>query len=171
MRTDARQAGGFTLLEIVVTVGIFATAILAILALLPGLTRRIPARMELETAIRLADAVEIELQRAATEAGFESWVARVAPVESTAATWELLAPRDGSRMASLAEAPASGADTDQYFQIEIRRFSVDGAAADAGAGVALQAQISWPYRAPGAAIPTPAEDRATLRFHLYLPRP
>ena len=63
---------GFSLIEVVVAVGIFATAVVVVLAMLPGLSRQAADSADAMTAQRLPDAVRLELERLSASGGFDA---------------------------------------------------------------------------------------------------
>lgn len=62
-RSRARATRAFSLVEVVVAVGIFAFAVIAIIGLLLPNTRAVDERIESDIARRLAENVQFELQR------------------------------------------------------------------------------------------------------------
>lgn len=164
----------FSLIEVVIAVGIFAIGITVVLALLPSLVRQGTESGDRLVAQRLPDAVHAELQRLSL-AGFDALAAQT-PVMGTPLDHglALVAARDGVRLHSRDyRAPLSGriADNDQYFLVECWRFP-DGALRYDGAQstLALTVRVSWPYRVPGAAAPTDPASRHDLMFTVSLNR-
>jgi len=165
---------GFSLIEVVIAVGIFAIGIAVVLALLPSLVRQGAESGDRLVAQRLPDAVQAELSRLSA-AGFDALAAE-APVMGTPLDngLVLVASRDGARVQSRDyRPPASGrlADTDQYFLVECWRFP-DGALRYDGAqsSLALAVRVSWPYRVPGTLAPTAPAARYDLMFTVSLNR-
>lgn len=174
MFAPGRRAG-FSLIEVVIAAGIFAVAVTATLALLPALTRQATDSADALTAQRLPDSLRIELQRLAAE-NFDG-LAVVVPVMAAplASGLDFAATRDGSRLNSLTYLPpgasAQIAAADQYFQVEVWRFSQSPLSYDATAAVLpLYVRVSWPYRNPGSATPTAPADRSQLTFTVALSR-
>jgi len=169
-------APAFSLVEVVIAVGIFALAVSVILALLPGLGRQAVVSGDMLTAQRLPDALRLELARAAQAGDFDGLANAAAPmVAPLPATLQLVASRDATRVQTLNyQTPAAGdllPESEQYFLAEVWRFTEPPLAFDpAGAGLALQVRVSWPYHTPGAAGPTPAAERDQLSFSLALRR-
>lgn len=164
----------FSLIEVIVAVALFVASVTVILALLPALTRRGAENADRLVAQRLPDAVRVELGRLAAS-GFDGLAAQ-APVMGAppAEGLALVASHDGARVQSRDFlAPASGriADRDQYFLIECWRFA-DGPLRYDGAqsSLALCVRVSWPYRQPGAATPTPEAARQEFTFVTSLNR-
>lgn len=162
-----RLPRAFTLLEVVVAVGLAATAITATLVLLPSLTRLAETNADLAVVARLPDALEIELSRMA-RADFAAFGASV-PVAAGEEPEGLafVATRDGGRLAARdVLAPATTLrPEEQYFLLECRRFGTEPLVFAAGrAALALQVRVSWPYRVPGNAGPVPREARSQSVF-------
>jgi hypothetical protein len=184
MRTSDRNGrqrpcsggGGFSLVEVVIAVGIFAAAVTATLALLPALARRAAVSEDTLNAARLPGAVETELRRVAVAGGFDALAARTVPLAAPLPeTFALVASRDTSRLhaQSYLAPPASGQlrEDEQYFLVEAWRFDEAPLAFDpAGAWLALHVRVSWPYHVPGSASTTPLAARSRLTFNLGLSR-
>jgi type II secretory pathway pseudopilin PulG len=166
----------FSLLEVVIAVGVFAGAIVVILALLPSLTTQASRSADALAAQRLPDALRVELQRLATVGGFDALATNVpvmsAPLDDGLA---LVASRDAARLHALSyRAPAAGdmlLASEQFFLIEIWRFPSAPLAYDAsGAALPVHVRVSWPYRVPSAGSPTALSDRASLTFNSAIVR-
>lgn len=176
MKNSRKSPRGFSLFEVVIAVGIFALAISVILALLPGLAAQAAGSAETMAALRLPDAVRLELQRAVTVGGLDALAGRTTPMASPLpATLTLAAARDATRVQTLNYLPPAVAgriaEAEQYFLIEVWSFSPTPLAFDpAGAGLALYARVSWPYRTPNSNTPTPPAEREVIVFSLALER-
>lgn len=172
MRSDRP---GFSLLEVVIAVGIFSTAIVTLLALLPALVRQAAGTGDSLAAQQLPDAIHVQLQRLAA-AGFDQ-LASTIPVMSAplANGLQLVAARDGGRVQAQSPWPAAASDSipadEQYFAAEIWRFDRAPLRIDApGAVLPLFVRVTWPYRLPGGAAPTPQAERSQFTFTLVLAR-
>jgi prepilin-type N-terminal cleavage/methylation domain-containing protein len=172
--TRQRKFHAFSLIEVIVAVAVFAVSITVILALLPALTGRGVETADRLVAARLPDALQAELTRLAAP-GFDA-LAGQAPVMGTPLDNGLafVATRDGARLHSRDYlAPASGRieSAGQYFLIECWRFADGPLRFDAPqSSLALSVRVSWPYRLPGTAAPTPADSRHELTFTAALNR-
>ncbi len=163
-------------MEVVIAVGVFAGAVAIILALLPAISGQAAAAGDSLVAQRLPDALRVELQRVATNGGFNTLATRV-PISSVPLDGGLsfVASRDGSRLHALDYLPPAVADAlpeeEQYFLVEVWRFSSAPLAYDAGGAVLpLMARVSWPYRVRNsAAVVTPA-NRTQLTFNTAILR-
>lgn len=172
----ARSCPGFSLVEVVIAVGIFAAAVTVALALLPALARQAGDAGDALTAQRLPDGIRVELQRLAESGGFDALATRV-PVMAAPLTGglELVAARDGARLHSVGYLPPPPGEqlplAEQYFAIEVWRFAQPPLAYDSAAAVLpLQVRVSWPYRVPTAAGVTTMADRRQLTFAVSLRR-
>lgn len=161
---------GFSLVEVVIAVGVFAAGITVVLALLPSLTNQSAASTEALVAQRLPDAVRMEMQRLAAAAGFDALAANVpvmsAPLDNGLA---FVAGRDGARLHALNYlAPAASEALllrEQYFLVEIWRFPSPPLAYDAGGAVLpVYVRVSWPYRVADDGSPVVVENRSSLGF-------
>src|SRR5688572_13103503 len=142
----------FSLVEVVIAVGIFAGSIVVILSLLPSLLKQSADSADRLVAQRMTDGVRTELERVATSMGFDSLASAVpvmsVPLENGRA-W--VATVLGQRIEPETGAGSGGIGTDeQYFLIELWRFSTPPLGYDPGAAMLpLYVRISWPYRVPG----------------------
>ena len=174
--TYRRKLHGFSLLEVIIAVGIFAGAVVVILGLLPLLTRQASASADTMTALRLPDVVRTELQRVAMLGGFDTLASQARPMTSLPpATLNLVASRDATRAHTLSfQAPPQAdqlAQGDQYFLIEAWTFNLAPLAFDSGGSVlALHVRVSWPYYTPGSLTPTALADREQVTYNLSINR-
>ena len=142
------------------------------LALLPALTRQAALSADTLAALRLPDAVQVELRRMASAGGFEALAAQARPMASPLPdTLRLVASRDAAQVQALNYEPPDPAnglnESAQFFLIEIWSFSEGPLAFDAaGAGIALHTCVSWPYRHPGSPTATAAAERERVTFNL-----
>lgn len=163
----------FTLLEVVVAVGLAATALTATLVLLPSLMRLSGTNADLAVVARLPDTLEIELSRMA-RADFAAFGASV-PVAAgeEPAGLAFVATRDGVQLAArdVTTPGTTLRPEEQYFLLECRRFGTEPLffAADRAA-LALQVRVSWPYRVPGNASAVPLAARSHSLFVVAITR-
>jgi hypothetical protein len=173
---NARPARGFSLIEVALSVGIFATVVTVALALLPALARRAGDATDALTAQRLPDGIRLELQRLAASGGFDALAARVPVMAAPLANGlELVAARDGSRVHSVDYLPPTSSERlpaeEQYLAVEIWRFASSPLAYDsAAAALPLYVRVSWPYHLPGSAAPVAPNGRQQLAFVVALSR-
>ena len=170
---DHSAARAFSLVEVVIAVGVAGISLVVLLGLLASVSREAGQAADRRTALTLADAATVELTALARQAGFDAFASTI-PVQSATADSGLLlvAARDGTQVRRLvvAESPRREA----YFLIEVNRFA-DGAlrfVGEAGA-LAVQIRVSWPYRplvagGPGEAVP--AAERERVEFSVAVNR-
>jgi hypothetical protein len=165
---------GFSLVEVVIAVGVFAIAIAGILAVLPALTRNATDSAEAFTAQGFPDAVQIELTRISAR-GFDS-LATAIPVMTTPLEngLEMVATRDGEHVQSLSVIPPGTgrlrAD-DQFFLIEAWRFNESPLAyVSTNSVLPVFVRVSWPYRLPNVVSPVALPDRNQFTFTLAISR-
>ena len=176
MRPHRGSHGGFSLVEVLAAVGIFAFAVTVILALLPALTRQAAATADTLTALRLPDPLRIELRRVAIAGGFDALAAQTKAMEEPLpATIALAASREAARVHTLDYLPPASSDQipedERFFLLEAWSFGAAPLAFDsAGAGLALHVRVSWPFRVRGSAAATPLGDREYVTFNLALNR-
>lgn len=173
---NARPLAGFSLVEVVIAVGIFAMAVTVALALLPALTRQAGETTDALAAQRLPDGIRLELQRLAASGGFDALANRV-PVMSAPLTsgLELVAAHDGLKVQAVDYLPPVASEqlppAEQYFAVEVWRFAQAPLAYDSSAAVLpLYVRVSWPYRPPASLTPTAPVDRQQISFAVALSR-
>lgn len=161
---------GFSLVEVVIAVGVFVGAIVVVLALLPSLTSQSAASADALVAQRLPDALRVEMQRLAAAGGFDA-LASTVPVMRTPLDGGLafVASRDAARLHSLSYLAPAASDTlllrEQYFLVEIWRFPAAPLAYDGtGAVLPVYVRVSWPYRVADSGSPVALENRRSLTF-------
>jgi|UniRef100_UPI00404910B1 prepilin-type N-terminal cleavage/methylation domain-containing protein len=155
---------GFSLIEVVIAIAIVAGGVVVVLALLPTMVRNSENAADMQTALRLPDAVQAEL---AQEMG-----SALGPFANSVAVngLELVVEQDGSnvRRRDLTDNPLRS----RYFLIEVHTFATGEFAYVSGDAVlALQITVSWPYRvlAAGTLLPAgAATDRQSITFNLAL---
>ncbi|HVT74671.1 MAG TPA: hypothetical protein VHD61_16170 [Lacunisphaera sp.] len=164
---------GFSLVEVVIAVGVFATAIVTMLALLPALVRQAAGTGDALAAQGLPDAIHLELERMAA-GGFDQLAAAIpimsAPLQNGL---QLVAARDGVRVQAESYGPAADpiAPAEQFFAAEVWRFDRAPLRYDpAGALMPLFVRVSWPFRLPGVGAPTALADRSQFTFTLVILR-
>ncbi len=164
------QSTAFSLVEVVIAVGIFALAITVILSLLPTLVGKSASSADAFTVQRMPDGLRSEMRRLAAVGGFDGLASSV-PVMSAPLDGGLrfVASNDGLNLQSLSYLPPGPnvvlPGSEQFFLIEIWRFANAPLAFDpSGALLPVYARVSWPYRVPGSAVPTVLRDRNQLTF-------
>ena len=168
-----RPTRGFTLLEVIIAIGLFVSSVTVILGLMAGLSRQ-GADSDAElTAQRLPAPLQLELARLAA-AGFDGLADRVPVMASPLdGGLSLVAARDAIRVDSLEYLPVPGLlpAGEQYYLVECWKFPSEPLRFDGQtAFLALYVRVSWPYRLPGVTPPTRLADRNQVTFTLALNR-
>lgn len=164
-RAPAKVRRGFSLVEVVIAVGVMGVAATAVLALLPLLARQATESADLLTAQQLPDAVRIELRRRAMGSLPSLAAGLPALVDSEGDGFVLVAPRDGGRVLAEMDAGTALAEAARYFRIDVSRFASGPMAfAPDRNALVVWVRVSWPYRLPGADEPTYPETRREFTF-------
>jgi type II secretory pathway pseudopilin PulG len=164
---------GFSLVEVIMAVGIFAGSIAVVLALLPSMVRQSADSADRLVAQRMCDAVRLELERQAAASGFDALANAVpvmsAPLENGRA---LVATASGLRVEPATGAGSGGISTDeQHFLVEVWRFPQAPLSYDPNSAVlSLYVRVSWPYRIRGYVGPTRSADRDQFSATVALDR-
>lgn len=155
----------FSLIEVVIAVGVFASGIVVLLALLPAMLQRSADSGDTLTALRFPDAIRSELLAIGGVNPVSNIGGKLADLEtSTDGKLRLVAAHDGTDVREL------GIDSrDKYFLIEVFRFPSGQLAFNAAAPVlAMQVRVSWPFQPLGAIALSPPEARSSVTFNLSL---
>lgn len=176
MKVFRQGCRSFSLFEVIIAVGIFGAAITIMLSLLPALVASAAKTNDTLVAVRLPDAVGLELQRVALSGGFDALASQISRIaDPLPATLTLAADRALERVQTLdylsliasEQIPAAS----RYFLIEVWRFTSPPLEYNAhGAGLAVQVRVSWPFFIPGADTATPLSEREQFVFNLALNR-
>jgi len=146
----------FSLTEVIVATGIFALAVVAVLALLPLAVRQASSSRDLQTAARLGDAIRIQVQHLVPASSFPEF-----------ASLRLVAARDGTSLRAEDSPPA---DADRYFLVEVAPYGRPPLQDDLAAPLlVLTARVSWPCRTPlsgPGATTSLKQDRFSFAFAL-----
>ena len=162
---------GFSLLEVVIAIGIVAGSLVVVLAALPALLRQSADAADLLVAERLPDLIHLELERSVASAGFDSVAAGIpvmgVPLQSGR---QFVVTADGLRIQTGVSATTIAAE-DGYFLIELWRFAENPLVFDAAAAVLpAYVRISWPFHAHGESAATSVGSRSEYCFVLSLRR-
>jgi type II secretory pathway pseudopilin PulG len=172
----ARHRRAFSLIEVIIAVGVFALSVVVILAMLPSLSRSATDSADALVAQSLADSVRVELTRLATNGGFDALANRLPEMSAPLADGlDFVAARDDRRLHSVDYLPPPAAgqlpEAARYFRVEAWRFNQPPLRYDpASAVLAVYVRVSWPYQIPGAAAATPLSARSQLTFVVSLSR-
>lgn len=169
MKRSANVRGGFTLVEVIVALGVLGIFLPVMLALLGRLARTGREAGDAGNATRMAAGVQDELERLQGVLGWEGLAAAMPPA-GTAAPWQLVGTRDGLRVrradgaAADAERPPDDATLpgiaprDRFFLAEVTQSPDLPYVAGAGF-LAVSVRITWPHRLPvGPASPDPGTE-------------
>lgn len=147
----ARAAGAFSLIEVVIAIGIFGSSILAIIGLLGSISRSTAEVMDAGVAARIADAVRAELRQLAVVEGLDE-IARRTTIDNPL---ELFATKHGDRVLSennvgnpQSSNPPEIAARDRFFRIEVTQLEDSLAYDDDAAFIALSVRVYWPHYIP-----------------------
>jgi len=173
---SGRAFRAFSLIEVIIAVGVFAVAVVVILALLPSMSRQAMDSADTLVAQSFPDSVRAELSRLAANGGFDALADRL-PVMAAPLVdgLSLVAARDARRLYSPDYLPPPVAvqlpPAEQYFFVEVWRFSQPPLRHDPTSAVlAAYVRVSWPYQIPGATGSTPLSARSQLTFTVALNR-
>ena len=170
----ARHRRAFSLIEVIIAVGVFAGAVAVIIGLVSSLSRQAADSSDALAAQRLPEPLKVELSRVAAT-GFDNLAAQ-APLMAAplAGGFALVAPRDATRVQSLTYLPPATGQipaAEQYYLVECWRFPAEPLSFNGQkAFLALCVRVSWPYRIPGVTAPVLLADRSQLTFTVSLNR-
>jgi type II secretory pathway pseudopilin PulG len=164
LRVFRRDPNAFSLIEVVVAVGLLSFALVAILGLLAATTRSAADVTDSEGLASLGAGVQRELERIKTSVGLAG-IADQLQADGSAAPMRFVGTRDGRRVLRAdGTDPAAGhslndpslpgiANRDRFYLVELTRLAEPDAASDAGF-IVVGARCSWPYELP-TGPPTP----------------
>lgn len=161
-----RRLHAFSLIEVVIAVGVAGTGLVVVFALLPGLLQQGAGARHAQVALGLPDAVTIELRRMAGNR-FPTFGARAGEFTAESSSLQLVAAEDGT---DLRDASANDGRP-AFYLIELHRFPTSSPLSYSASAsyLALQARISWPYRPSGSAGAEIArESRQRITFNVAL---
>jgi type II secretory pathway pseudopilin PulG len=163
-----KSACGFSLVEVVVAVGIFALAIVGVIGLLVPTSKTITEVADADSASRAISAIQSGLQKAGYTAVRASLVANPPVI--------FYATKDGSKVGASTDTTLwpSGSDQEKFFEFRLVRngdvptagAGLSPAANDATAGfLAFTIVLKWPAFAPtadGAGIAVDDSQKSTM---------
>jgi hypothetical protein len=169
-----RQIRAFSLLEVIIAVGLFVSSAVVIIGFIAALSRQGADSADTLAAQKLPEPLRVELARLAGS-DLEALAAQI-PVMSAPLTDGLAfaATREATGVESLAYLPPANdriPAAEQYYLVECWKFQDEPLRFDAQkVFLALQVRVSWPYRLPGVADPTEPGDRSQITFTMSLTR-
>lgn len=166
-----RPERAFSLLEVVVAIGLVAVAVVALLGLLAATVHSAAGLGDAEGGASLGGSVQCELERLRDSHGLAG-LAGLVPLAGSPAPLRLAGTRDGLRVRCLdaADPAADRSPSDPvlpgiaarncWFLIELTRIKELDTSGDAGF-LAVCARCSWPYKLPlGPAAPNASDGDA-----------
>jgi prepilin-type N-terminal cleavage/methylation domain-containing protein len=164
MKTRVASCPAFSLIEVVVAIGILAVTLAMVLGLTGSTLRSAGAAADIAVAARLGANIRSELERLEADLGLPG-LAAVVPPGGSVTPLQLVATRDGQRvLRSDGAEPAAGhalndpmlpgiALRERYFLAEVTQ-QLDLPYAPEAGFLALSVRVSGPYRLPvGPATP------------------
>lgn len=148
----------FSLVEVVVAVGVFGIAVVALLGVLTATGKTVGDLSDSDAAAKLAANVESEMRRyASIQTDFNAFASGIPA--SGAASLELYATKDGGRVVveSAADNNLDGAaptlptgisGRDRYFCVKVNRMPAPLNYTNGNGFVALSVVVEWPYQLP-----------------------
>lgn len=138
-----RPARGFSLVEVIVAVGIFALAIVGVIGLLVPTSKNITEVADSDSAARVISAIQSGLQKAGFVA-IKGYLDAPNPADAT-----FYASKDGSKIGTTTSASWTS-DAEKFFKFTlVRNESLSKADADDSAGfLAFTIVLRWPAYSP-----------------------
>lgn len=161
-----RFIAAFSLVEVVISIGVLSAGVIVAFALIPALARDSAATADALSAQQLPDPLRVELTRLATVEGFGSFGNRIAIITPELENGlQLVASKDALRV-QLLEGSANAIEiSDQYFLLECWRFADAPLSFDPSKGyLALHVRVSWPFRTGPSGAVTPLNARQQITF-------
>lgn len=152
MQTRGKRAGGFSLIEVVVALGILAVGGVLVLGLVTPVTRSVSATIETETAARAAESAVLQLQampwaevdgRLKSEGDFAAQLQseRGGLYDPLRDAQLLFVSREGGRVVG-----AEGPDAEKYYELTLVRNErlVPAASAATSPVLVFTVRVRWP---------------------------
>lgn len=149
MYTNPKARSAFSLVEVVVAVGIFALAIVGVIGLIAPTSKNITDVVDGDAATRVISAIQSSLQESVSSSstGFTTLAASLqTPAANTDPTYNYFSTRDGRTVSSSTNWPSTLTDADKFFEFALlRNTTLSDAANDTTAGyLAFTISIRWP---------------------------
>lgn len=140
----AAHTHGFSLIEVVVAVGIFAIAIVSVIGLLGPINKSVGDVRDFDNASRVVAAVQGELQREAQRIGLETFATTYLNQSA------IYASSDGQKVAAGGNTAVWDSDGEKFFAITLTRNTdlSDPADDDKSGYLAFTIKLSWPAYTP-----------------------
>ena len=147
----------FSLVEVVIALGIFATGVIVIIALISSSASRSRESMDSKVAYGMAERIRSEIISNAGAA---------LPTLSSGTPLQLVGSRDGSDVRV-----DVNDGRDAYFLIEVSPATPTELVRDPARGtVGAEINVEWPFRPPGATAASSNGNRNSVRYHLLIRR-
>ncbi|MDB6092500.1 MAG: hypothetical protein JWM32_62 [Verrucomicrobia bacterium] len=143
------RARAFTLVEVIVAVGMLAVTTVGLVAVIAANGRTASELLRRNQADALGDAITVELWRLRELTGNLSALALLVPTEETAEGLRLVASIDGLKVVreSDADDPDVGIRVgDRFFLVELRRLERELVFVPSAGCLAVSVEVSWPYQ-------------------------
>lgn len=174
-----RSLQGFSLVEVVLAVGIFAFVIVAVMGLIGPTTRSIADIEHRDVAASLGTTILLELRRVSQGQDFDAFGTQIPAATANPNYISLVASADGSVVRLFNEdnpddptldvnnaldEPVPGIhNRDRFFLIRVSRLVMDGVDSDDDLEfIPVVAQIFWPLQVPTGAAPPPDHQETDL---------
>jgi len=150
---------GFSLVEVVVAIGVFVVGVVGAIALLASTTDSASATLDANGALRVAESSEALLRT-------NEWDLVASYLEESDST-PIYADKSGGRIGFIDVVELA----DAYYEIKLRRISdLSPVTADTTAGfLAFEVRVSWPVRQGGGEI-VPLANRETVTLNMAINR-
>jgi uncharacterized protein (TIGR02598 family) len=168
-----KKRRGFSLVEVVVAIGIFALAIVGVIGLLAPTSKNVNEVVDGDAATRVISAIQSALQESASNSsgGFTALGSALqTPAANVSPTYDYYATKDGHVVGKAqAFTDASLTDADKFFEFALLRnttLSGPDNSGDAAAGyLAFTISIRWPayvMTASGTAAPVADTQKSVM---------
>lgn len=169
------QRRAFSLIEVVIATAIVAVGVTTVLALLAALVKNSTHAGSSAGALALAPAIQTYLQRRADVDSLDRWVSDLPLASASTTGLRYVAARTGDQLRLLSEAEIEMPPRDQFYLIELGRFSGTAPLGyETGANhLAVHVTITWPFRTltlDGLASEVPPDARDAITFNLGIMR-
>lgn len=147
----------FSLVEVVIALGIFATGVIVIIALISSSASRSRESMDSKVAYGMAERIRSEVISNAGTA---------LPTLSSGTPLQLVGSRDGDDVRV-----DTNDGRDAYFLIEVAPATATELLRDPSRGtIGAEINVAWPYRPPGAATASNTTARNSVHYQLLIRR-
>jgi len=161
-RFETMQCKGFSLVEVVVAVGIFALAIVGVIGLLSPTNKAIVDVTDSDAASRVISSIQSGLQ----QTGFTTVKNNLIPANTTltASSYKFYASKSGDKIDLVSNLSSVTDKSKAFFEFAlIRNDSLSPSSADASAGfLAFSISLRWPAYLPNGVQFTTGTEKGVL---------